>query len=268
VQQRDVLTNFSEDLAIVAVADAQVERCPGLVRETHDVRNVGGVRLWPCGSEFNREFGTGLVDVIVEVDVGEEAVHAVEEFGSGPVVDRQCRDGHPSASAELSHREEGLDAARAETEDGLLRVTDHDESGVGDVEEESLEDIPLQRVGVLELVNHNDLEVVSHLGDEAIAPRAREASFQTTDELGEGGHAALGQKRFVAPDDPKCEALLELGEGDPHLLVLLLVVSREDGKGIERPPLGHATTRVVQGSRDLDDGLQCRGLEELVELGG
>ncbi len=94
--------------------------------------------------------------LVAERGAGEQPLEGVEERGVAAPVDRQGLLG----AGGLGRLEVRRDVAAAEGVDGLLRVADQHHRGVAG--ERAVEHLPLDRVGVLELVDEHDLPPAAH----------------------------------------------------------------------------------------------------------
>ncbi len=130
---------------------------------------------------------------VAQLGAPDHGVHRVEQRLVGAPVDRQ---GVP-----LTGGAGGLqvcrDVATAEGVDGLLRVADQ-HHGAG-AHESPFDDLPLDRVGVLELVDHHDVPALSH-----------PAAGRGVDGFQGGGKAA--EQIVIALDTQSSLARLEFGQ--------------------------------------------------------
>ena len=102
----------------------------------------------------------GELDVgMTELGTVEEQSEGVEQLTIGPVIRAQR---HPLGAAHGV--EVGVHIGTAEAEDRLFRITDRDQAMPG---EGSIEDLPLQPVGVLELVDEDEAVASRELGRRA-----------------------------------------------------------------------------------------------------
>ena len=136
-----------------------------------------------------------------ELDIGMTELGAVEEQGEGveqltigPVIRAQR---HPLGAAHGI--EVGVHIGTAEAEDRLLRITDRDEAMPG---ERSIEDLPLQPVGVLELVDE----------DEAVASRQLVGERWAVDGVGEC-RCEVADEAVVADLPSSSLASFDFGDG-------------------------------------------------------
>ena len=96
------------------------------------------------------------------------------------------------AAGHLGGVEVGVDVGAPEGVDGLLGVADEDERG-GAAAEAELEDVPLDRVGVLELVDQGHLVAAPQRPDPGAVHRVLQGVAQTDEEVvvGEDAGQAL-----------------------------------------------------------------------------
>ena len=94
-----------------------------------------------------------------ELLAGGQDVHGVDHSGVGPLIGTERERGGRLLGGQV-----GVDVAATEGVDGLLGVAHQDERGAGPGTEERLEDLPLDGVGVLELVDERDVELGAHFG--------------------------------------------------------------------------------------------------------
>ena len=125
----------------------------------------------------------------------------------------------------LAGAEVGDDVAAAERVDGLLRVADQHQRGLAD--EGALDDLPLDRVGVLELVDHHDRPAPAH-------PVA--------------GGCVVGLER----DGQPAEQVVEAQDAEQALAPLeLLAARRRRTRGGRRPPVSAGGSTGVSRVRGL-----------------
>ena len=137
----------------------------------------------------------------------------VPEGGSGEQGVESGEDGHVRAPVGVHrpaleqvlvlHRVDvGLDITAAKSIDGLLRITHHHQGGAGvRLAEESLEDPPLDRVGVLELVDQRHLVATAKGLDGRRRARAGQGAAQVDEHAVETGCPLLAPA-VVEPDTP------------------------------------------------------------------
>ena len=141
----------------------------------HALRRVGDTGVVGNDAQVHRHLAEGVVRRgwagihSRELDVGVAQPGAVEEQGEGveqltvgPMVGAQRR---PLGAADGV--EVGVHVGAAEAEDRLLRVADGDQPMIG---EGAVEDLPLQPIGVLELVDEDEAIAARRAGPASCGP--------------------------------------------------------------------------------------------------
>ncbi len=235
----EVPLGCAPDMAVVAVHDAhpQGRRLGGAVE-------AGGLVGRGCP---HRAVGDALVP---EAGAAEQGVVGVDQALVAAPVDAQGGPG-PGLAGRL---QVGVDVGAAEGVDGLLGVADEHEGGVA-VAEDPAHDLPLDRVGVLELVDQGDLvalaqpvagggapfvvgQGVAQPGEEIVVGEHRSPALAPLDLVAHGAgqapaHGPLGVLGRVLR--------LDHGVGVPHRLVA------------DAPGLGPAEGRNVPGAVEAAD---------------
>ena len=217
----------------------------GVVRDAGVVAQHGPQteRVGPVGIDQARsvEGGAGGAhhDLLVpEGGPAQQDVDGLHERGVAAVVQHQ----RATCAGSGGSVQVGGDVAAAEAVDGLLGIADEHHRGVPD--EGPLEDLPLDGIGVLELVDQHDAPPVAHQG-----PRRGVGCLERLGEplqevvVGQGAQAATPSAHLVA--DGAGEAASQVGRGV--------------GRGVDRQQRGR---RVADGAHpDLASllGLERQG---------
>jgi hypothetical protein len=183
--------------------------------------------------------------LVAELSSAGEDLQRLDERCVGPVVDRQ----RPCLARGAGGLQVGDHVAATEGVDGLLRVADEHERGV--TGEGAVEDVPLDRVGVLELIDQHDAPALAH----PVAGRRV--------VVAEGGGEAAEQ--VVVRED--AEPLLATLELEPHVLGEPDPVRLDGtGLGVDRSEMGLRVTDGLPPDGERRRWTERRSVVVLAEL--
>ena len=160
-------------------------------------------------TEARRLVGVGRPDLSVddalvpELGAAEQRVVGVDEALVAAPVDLERR----ALVGPVGRFEVGVDVGAAEGVDGLLRVADEDERRVA-VPEGAEHDVPLDGVGVLELVDEHDAVALSQALGRGLAAGALERVVEAGEQVvvGHDRHLALALVELVAHGEGQAAA--------------------------------------------------------------
>ena len=223
--------SFERRLVAVDDPDAQ-RRGDGRVAEPRRLVGVGGPDL-------------AVDDALVpELRAAEQRVVGVDEALVAAPVDLERR----ALVGPVGRFEVGVDVGAAEGVDRLLRVADEDERRAA-VAEGAAHDVPLDGVGVLELVDEHDAVALSQALGRGLAAGALERVVEAGEQVvvGHDRHLALAAFELVAH-----------GERQPAAHRLDGVLRRVLGLDAHRRVVRPRSARSASPARGRTAGCRCR----------